>query len=253
MSLRRSGALVRHELRILRHDPLPFVLSFVLPLVMMWLLRPAFTAIFASTGGPNNGAAQAVPGMIVLYAMFLVANIAFGFLREQDWRTWSRLRAAGPSSIELIVGKLVPGFGVVTALMGTLFVVGSTVFGLQVRGSMFAIAALLVLFAAWLTACGAAIAGLCRTAPQATALANLLSLGVGGLGGVLIPAETLPDWVQVVAHLNPAWWVMQGLRGSISGAQSAVGPLFALAVSVLVTGMIAVFAVERAFGEESRG
>ena len=252
MSLRRSSALVRHEFRILRHDPLPFVLSFVLPLVMMWLLRDAFRAIFASTGGPDNGAAQAVPGMVVLYAMFLVANVAFGFLRERDWHTWARLRGAGPSAADLTAGKLFPGFCAITLLMAVLFAVGTVAFRLDIHGSVLSVGVLIVLFGAWLTACGGVIARLCRTAPQATAMANLLALCVGGFGGALIPAETLPEWVQVVAHANPAWWVMQGFRGSVTGEVSPTGPILVLTAWLVVTGAIAVVTVDRAYGDKSR-
>lgn len=247
MSMHRSSALIRHELRILRRDPLPFILSFVLPLVMMWLLRPAFSAIFATIGGSGNGAAQAVPGMAVLYAMFLVANVAFGFQRERDWHTWARLRAGGASPIELAAGKLVPGFVVVTGLMLVLFAVGTFVFDLRIRGPAMQIVALILIFGAWLTTCGAIVAAVCKTTAQATAVANLLSLGVGGLGGVLIPAETLPHWVQVAAHGTPTWWVMQGLRSTINGTGFAAGPILVLTFWLLFTAAVAVAAVEHAY------
>lgn len=245
--MRRSGGLIRHEFRILRRDPLPFVLSLVLPLVMMWLLRPAFTAIFSAIAGSGNGAAQAVPGMAILYAMFLVANVAFGFQRERDWRTWARLRAGGATPVELVAGKLIPGFVVVTGLMLVLFTVGTLVFDLDVRGPTVQIVVLIVLFGAWLTTCGAIVAAICKTTAQATAVANLLSLGVGGLGGVLIPAETLPHWVQVGAHGMPTWWVMEGLRGTIRGNASATGPLLVLTIWLVCTGAIAIGAIDRAY------
>jgi ABC-2 type transport system permease protein len=253
MSWRRSWALVRHESRILRRDPLPFVLSVTLPLFMMWFLRPAMAAIFSATDGPQDGAAQAVPGMAVLYAMFLVANVAFGFLRELDWRTWSRLRSTDASTAELIVGKLVPGFVVVTGLLFLLVGAGVHLFSLDVEGSWWAVVALLALFGAWLTACGAVIAAICRTAPQATAIANLLTLVLSGIGGALFPAETLPSWVRVVDPLAPTTHVMDGLRNTIEGGDlaSVASDLGVLTLWCAATAALGLWAVGRRLTAEA--
>lgn len=253
MSWRRSSALVRHELRILRHDPLPFMLSVCLPLVMMWFLRPAMAAIFSATDGPDDGAAQAVPGMAVLYAMFLIANVAFGFLREVDWRTWSRLRATQATAADLVVGKLVPGFVVVTGLLLGLIVAGVRLFSLEMRGSWWAVVALLAVFGGWLTACGAVIAAICRTLPQATAIANLLTLVLCGIGGVLMPTETLPGWVQFVGPAAPTSRVMGGLRDAIGGADLAdiAGDLGVLALWCAVTTALGLWTVGRKMTAEA--
>jgi ABC-2 type transport system permease protein len=252
MSVRRSWTLIGHEARILRHDPLPFILSILLPLVMMWLLRPAFDAMFQALSGSVDGAAQAVPGMAVLYATFLVANVAFGFLREFEWTTWTRLRLAGASAGDLIVSKLVPGFLAVFLLMELLLGGAGRLFGLQVQGSWMAVTLLVVLFSAWLTAAGAVIAGVCHTAAQATAVANLIALACGGLGGVIVPAETLPVWAARIGSVLPTRSVMSGLRDAISGSgvSDVRSQVVALGLWTLATIAVAAFLLGRTVTSE---
>src|SRR3954454_23308431 len=92
-----SGAIVRHELRILLREPMPLVILTLMPLVLMALFKPVF----------ETGAAQSVPGMVVLFGFFLVGQVGYVFFREHVWGRWQRLRATGHSPPQLRPGKVV--------------------------------------------------------------------------------------------------------------------------------------------------
>src|SRR5947209_9183011 len=88
----RSAAVARHELRLLRRDPV-FLLTFTLmPLIVMAFIKPAFRYMLAAQNGARvNGAEQAVPGVAVMFSMFLVGSVGFAFFREYGWGTWERV------------------------------------------------------------------------------------------------------------------------------------------------------------------
>jgi ABC-2 type transport system permease protein len=57
------------------------------------------------------------------------------------------------------------------------------------------------------------------------------------VGGMLFPVSILPDWLQVIAHLNPVTYAMEAMRAALlDGANlAAIGrPLSILALSALV-------------------
>jgi ABC-2 type transport system permease protein len=206
-------ALIHHEFRILRRDPLPFIISFLFPLLMMAFLKPALHAVMLASGRSQlNGAQQVVPGMTLMFALFLVSNVGFAFFREHDWHTWDRLRSTSASTAELLVGKIFPNFVLLTALMTGLIFVGGVTYGMEMPGSKVGLLALLISLAAWMTSTGVALAFVLRTMAQSTAVANFLSLALSGLGGVLTPISTLPRWAQTIAPATPTYWAMHGFH-----------------------------------------
>src|SRR4051812_10372382 len=80
MSPRRSWAVARNELRVLRRDPFPLVVLLVMPLIMAPLFRTTFRAALVVSGHPGaSGADFAVPAQAVQFAFFLAPFTGFMF------------------------------------------------------------------------------------------------------------------------------------------------------------------------------
>ena len=89
-------SIVRNELRLLRHDPVPAAVLVGMPIVLMTLLSDAMQSTLAVEGYDDApGSLQTVPGMACVFASFAIAIVGFAIFREHGWRTWPRLRAAG--------------------------------------------------------------------------------------------------------------------------------------------------------------
>jgi ABC-2 type transport system permease protein len=59
------------------------------------------------------------------------------------------------------------------------------------------------------------------------------------VSGVYYPIEVLPDWMQPVARLSPATWVLEGMRRSLlDGAPT--GSLLGFIVPLVLTGLLAI-------------
>jgi ABC-2 type transport system permease protein len=212
--LRPSLAIVRHELRILRREPMPLVLMTLMPLVLMSLFEPVFA----------NGANQSVPGMTVLFAFFLVGQVGYTFFREHSWGTWQRLRASELASWQIMAGKVTVPLAVFAVQFAVLFVAGWALFGLSVAGSVFGLVAVGSALALTLTAFGLALVAVCRSYMSLQTLVNLGALVFAGAGGALVPFSLLPDWLQAVAPLTPGYWAMEGFERAIEGPGSVLGP-----------------------------
>ncbi len=244
MSASGLRAIGRNEARLARHDPIPWVMSLAMPLVVMAFIKPAFRASLVASGDPHaTGAEQAVPGVAVMFSIFLLTNLGFSIFAEHGWHTWARLRTAGITRIQLLAGKgLVP---LVTAWLqlATLFVVGGWLFQLRVSGSVWAIVAVAITFACCLVALGMLLAGLVTTLRQFSATVNLGAVLFAGLGGALTPIDLLPHWAQTLARLTPSYWAMRGFRTAIldGGGLTAVRlPVLVLSVTAAVAAVAAV-------------
>lgn len=229
MSWRRSTAIVRHDLRILRSDPVFLMMMIAMPLVLMAFLEPVFTA------------QQAVPGMAVMFALFLVGNLGFAVFREHGWNTWERLRASWATPAEIMIAKAVTPFGTLAVQLVVLFGVGGLLFGLRVAGPPLALVAVAAAYAVCLLALGAVALAVCRTVMQLNAFTNLGAMLFAGLGGALAPIPDLPGWARAIAPATPSYWAMRGFRDVILDGEG-LGAV-ALPVGVLLAAALVLAAV----------
>ena len=70
------------------------------------------------------------------------------FFREHAWGTWDRLRASAASSLDLVVGKVVPLYACLLVQMAAVFGIGVVAFGYRPNGSWLALGATVAVFVA---------------------------------------------------------------------------------------------------------
>jgi ABC-2 type transport system permease protein len=239
MSPRRVGAIIRHELRLLRTDPFPVVVLIAFPVLAMVFLKPAFKLAVVADGYPDaNGSEQVVPGQAVLNAFFIVSMTSFAFFSEYGWNTWERLRASAATSAEIIAAKALPRLVMSVAGFVVVFAFGIAFLDLDSRGPLAALVPLIVAIAVCLVMLGVVTTALCRTIAQANAFAMVGLVLFGAIGGALVPINVLPAWARAISPVTPTYWGMRGFR-SVILAGEGVSALW-LPIGVLL-GMSALF------------
>lgn len=227
MSLYRVLAVVHNDLRILRSDPVFLVMMIAMPLVVMAFIEPVFAA------------EHAVPGMTVMFSLFLVGNLGFAVFREHGWNTWERLRASWAGPTEIMAGKAVTPLLALLVQLTVLFSLGAALFGLTVEGPIVALVAVATAYALCLLALGGLLLAVCRTVMQLNGVTNLGAMLFAGLGGALAPIPDLPTWARAVAPATPSYWAMRGFRDVIEHGEGLAA--VALPIGVLL-GMATVLA-----------
>lgn len=231
-----AAAVVRNELRILRHDPAPAAVLVAMPIVLMTLLSDAIGVLVDAPGST-----QTVPGMACVFATFGIAIVGFAVFREHGWRTWPRLRAAGLSRRSLFVGKLAVPAGLLAGQHVVLFAFGVVFLDLRVS-SWTGVACVAFAFSVIVLAAGFAAAAALSTVQQVNAVTNVGAMLLGGLGGAFVPVVWLPAWVEPIAPVSPVYWAMEGYGSAISGGGTVIGPVAAL---LAFAGVFATFALTR--------
>jgi ABC-2 type transport system permease protein len=216
MSLHASRAILRHELRVMWTDPSTVIFVIVMPLIMVALMKELFATSLRAEGFTGaNGSEFAVPAMAVGFAAFSVGYSGFSFFREHGWSTWDRLRATPASSVDIMVGKVLPTVGVTFVQLGLLFLLGGPLFGLDVTGSWMALVLLSAVLALALSAFGMLVTAVAKTMNQLNAIGSVGGMAMAMLGGAWVPVALMPGWAQAVAPLLPTYWAMEGFRDVI--------------------------------------
>jgi ABC-2 type transport system permease protein len=238
--LSRSLTLVRKDLLLYRADLAPILIMVVLPLGFLAFMVPVNRALLEVRGYPGaTGAEQALPGMMVMFALFLLGIVGDQFYREYGWNTWDRVRLAGDMP-EIMIGKTVPALAILLAQLTIVFGAGSLLFGMDIVGPPLAVAVLLAAFAVCLVGVLVAEFALCTTFSQFNALNVVVVTVFSGLGGAFAPIDLLPSWAQAAAPFTPTYWVIEALRSVILDGQ---GVAYALQMAVPVLLFGAAFAV----------
>ncbi len=244
MNRSRLGRILsvgRHDLRILRRDPVFVIIFTIMPLGFMAFTKGAFgLAAPGRAGLHSNGAEQVVPGAAVLFSGFLVGNLGFNVFREHGWATWDRLRASELDTPELLLGKSIAPVITLVLQLTVMLGLGSVLFDLHMSGSVLGFILVAAAMALMEVALGLMLLAVCRSVLQLNAATNLGAMLLGGLGGAVTPLATLPHWAQRIAPGTPTYWAMKGFRrvilfgGGIGDVAGTIGVLLAFGLGFTV-------------------
>jgi ABC-2 type transport system permease protein len=235
MSRRRLLIISRHQAKLLLGNPGALVIFVIIPLLTMVIMKSTQKSALLGAGYRHvNGAEQAVPGFTVMFAFFWLVFVGRTFFAEHSWGTWDRLQMMA-STTEVVIGKLLPSFIVITVQMIALFVIGDLVLGMNSKGSMVALLIVAPALALCVLALTFALVSFTTTMSQMDASSNLLMLVFASLGGALALTTSLPQWAQTISPAIPSHWAMQAstdviLKGDGFGSViGSVGILLAFA------------------------
>lgn len=155
------------------------------------------------------------PGLIPVIMMIVAALLtSLSMAREWETGTMEQIVTMPVRKSELIVGKLAPYFciGVLDLLLAV--GVGYYVFGVPLKGSLWLLAALSLLFLVGALSVGMLISIVAKSQLLASQLALLVTvLPAFLLSGFIFPLENMPAPIQAVSHIVVARYFVAILRG----------------------------------------
>ena len=142
--------------------------------------------------GPANLFATFVPNFAVMFAFFLMGEIAATILIEKEEGSFRRLMAAPMPRGAIIAGKMLTYTLVVLLQVAFLFGVASIAFDMPLGKSPLGLLILSLSLALAASALGMLLAAFAKTSSQANMLGTLGGFVLGGLGGTFAVWRGLP-------------------------------------------------------------
>jgi ABC-2 type transport system permease protein len=239
----RIGAIARHNAIIRLRDPGQMIAYIVMPMILMLVLKPLYVRAV------QGGTTQVVTGLLVMFSVFAIGVAGNSILVERNWQTWDRLRQTRANAAEMLIGKIIPIFVVMSFQQIVLFVYGCYVIGLPVPHSLGYVALAVVVWAFTLLAVGAALATIARSSGELGVISDVGAMVLSSMGGALVPLSIMPGWAQAGAHASPGYWALLMIKAAVRGHASAVlVPAAVLAGLGVVAGAFAVRRLTRGFG-----
>jgi len=204
--IRATLATTARIWRQLSHDPRTVALIFVVPCVLMSLLRWLYddnVAVF-------NHIAPALLGIFPFTLMFIITSITT--LRERVSGTMERLMVLPIGKLDLLLGYMI-AFGVLAIiqalLVSTLILYG---FNLDIAGPHWFLTVMALADALLGTALGLFVSAFARTEFQAVQFMPAFVLPQVLVGGLLVPLAHMPDLLEHIAYYLPLTYAIDALN-----------------------------------------
>ncbi|MET7329015.1 ABC transporter permease [Nonomuraea sp. NPDC005650] len=240
-TLHRIGVLAAHNVLLRRRDPAHLVSYLVMPMVLMLVFK-------SMLGEP----AQVVTGLLVMFSVLSMADVAMAGLTERAWHTWDRLRATRARVPEIMIGKALPVFAVLVLQQVVLLAYGTVAVGLRPAGPVWPLALAVAAWCFALLGVGTALAGVVRSQGELSTLCNIAALSVSALGGALVPYAMMPAWAQAIAPISPGYWATTMLQAAVRGDVAGTARPAAVLVGLgLAAGAFAWWRFSRGWGRDS--
>lgn len=192
----------------------------------------------------QQGLGQSVPGMGTMYVLMTVFGGMAALIVEREQWTLQRLAVMPVSRGTLLAGKILARFFLGLIQFLVVFAVGA-LFRMDFGKDPLALLLLAVVYTLAITALSFAIGSGIKNPVQATGLSVLLSLTIAPLGGAWWPMEIAPRFMQVIGHLFPIAWAMDGFTALTYQGARLGDILLPLAVLVGMAAVAFVIAIPR--------
>jgi ABC-2 type transport system permease protein len=190
-----------------------------------------------------------IPGLLGLVLIFITTLMtALGVVREKERGTLEQLIVSPLTSLELILGKLLPYMLIATLDFVLVFAVGTWLFHVPFKGDLlsFLLAALLFLFAS--LGLGLLVSTVSQNQQQAMQLAVMTLVPQIILSGFVFPLEAMPAAIRWLSYLMPLTYFLPISRDAFLKGMSAWDhplPLAALAFFAVLFLLVATVRFKR--------
>lgn len=157
-----------------------------------------------------------VPGVVGLILQNITIILtAFAMVRERERGTIEQLIMTPVTSLELIIGKLIPYVLIGFYDFIIILILSYLLFGVSIKGSILLLILLGSVFLIGALAMGMLISAVSRTQLQAMQAAMLFILPSVLLSGFMFPREAMPKLIYAISCTFPITYFLEILRGII--------------------------------------
>lgn len=213
--------LFRREIRRTLRSKVAIFIGMVQPALYLALFGPLLKGVLPSSGTHGSSWQVYVPGVLVQLSLFGAGYAGFALIPDLRAGVVERMRVTPVSRLALLGGRVLRDVVVLLVQAVTLLVAG---LALGLRAPLLGVLislALVVLLGASLASLSYVLAMALPTEYQFAPVLNTVALPLMLLSGILLPMWVAPDWLDVVSHVSPFRYVVDGMRAAFLGDYAA--------------------------------
>ena len=211
---RKTFTITEWEVRKLRHDATDLITRAIQPALWLLVFGEVFTRIHAI---PTNGVSYLdflAPGILAQSVLFISIFAGITIIWERDLGVIHKFLASPTPRVSLVLGKAISS-GIRTLPQAIVIYLLSLILGVHLNMNPFALLGVLLfvmLGAACFSTFSLIIACLLKTRDRVMGIGQVLTMPLFFASNAIYPINIMPGWLQVIAHINPLTYLVQGAR-----------------------------------------
>jgi ABC-2 type transport system permease protein len=241
-TVKKSYVLAEMETRKLLHDPTELISRAVQPILWLGIFGEALSKVRAIPTPGLTYLQFIAPGILTQSVVFVAIFYGLYIIMDRDTGILQKLLVTPTPRMALVWGKMISAGvrGLSQALIVFLFAI---IIGIQLHitiWSIIGVIIILMLGAAVFTGLSMIIASIVKTRERFMGIGQVITLPLFFASSAIYPISIMPDWLKVVAKINPLSYMVDGLRTlMLSGGTKGVGfDIGILVVVALVISML---------------
>jgi ABC-2 type transport system permease protein len=239
-----TAAIARSELRKVSRDPVEVLTRAVQPILWLVIFGQVMSSLRAIPTGSLSYLDYLAPGILAQSALFSSIFYGIAVIWERDLGIVHKLLVSPASRTALVSGKALAG-GVRAIIQAVFVTLVAALIGIHLRVDLVSIVevvAVVVLGSALFATFSLDIACLVKSRERFMGIGQLLTMPLFFASSAIYPVALMPDWLKVVATLNPLTYMVDALRSlMIVGGVSEHG--LATDFAVLSVGLVIMLAI----------
>lgn len=233
------------EVRKLKHDPTELFTRAAQPALWMLVFGEVFTRVRAIPTGSLTYMDFMAPGILAQSVLFVAIFYGISIIWERDLGIVHKLLVSPTPRSALVLGKALSAGvraisqAVIIFFLSLLLKVDLSWDPLNLLGILLVV----IISASLFSTFSLIIACIVKTRERFMGIGQVLTMPLFFASNAIYPIEIMPEWLKVLAHINPLTYEVDALRTfMINGGQSMYGigfDFFALILSMVILTLIA--------------
>jgi ABC-2 type transport system permease protein len=241
----KTLGIVQMDIQKLRHDPAELITRAVQPALWLLVFGGIFTTVRVIPTGDLSYISFMAPGILAQSVLFIAIFYGITIIWERDLGILHKFLVSPTPRPALVLGKALSA-GVRALSQVAIIYILSIIVGVAINWNplnIIMVLAVAILAAALFSTMSLILASLVKTRERFMGIGQLLTMPLFFTSNAIYPLSMMPDWLQVIARLNPLTYTVDALRGlMITGGSSIYGVgwdvlvLFAVMVILVLIG-----------------
>jgi len=209
-----TGTIARSELRKVARDPVEVLTRAAQPILWLLVFGQVLSSIRAIPTGSLSYLDFLAPGVLAQSALFSAIFYGIAVIWERDLGIVQKLLVSPASRSALVSGKALAG-GLRSIVQALIVTIVAAAIGIHLRADLLSIVgviAIVILGSALFATFSLNIACLVRSRERFMGIGQLMTMPLFFASSAIYPVALMPDWLKVVASLNPLTYMVDALR-----------------------------------------
>ena len=223
---RKTLIIAELEARKLRHDPTELITRSVQPALWLLVFGEVFTRVRAIPTGNLRYIDFMAPGILAQSVLFIAIFYGIAIIWERDLGIVHKFLVSPTPRAALVLGKALSA-GLRALSQAVIIYVLALSLAVKINWNPLALVGVLVtvlLGAALFSTLSLIIACLVKTRERFMGIGQLITMPLFFASNAIYPISIMPDWLRVIAHVNPLTYEVDALRAlMLEGGTSTYG------------------------------